>query len=374
MAKKKTQEEFQADQNEVSDTIDADVTSLEGIGAVRAEKLATHGITKIIELATRNPVDLADLLGMDVAETAKMIGEAHKTLIEKGSLSKSFITASDYERYQEQRVQRIGSGCKALNELFEGGYPTQCMIEFFGEFASGKTQVCHTLAITSQLPEDYWCEQCKEKREKTGRCEKCKGNIDNRGGLGASVVYIDTENTFSAKRIRDIVEERGLGDVNTFLDNIIIARAYNSSHQVLLMEQMGETLKENERDVKEGKAKPIKVIIVDSATGPAREDYLGRGKLGARQMMLQKYLGDLNRFAEVHNILVVITNQVLGNPEPFGQPMKAVGGHTVSHKPKHIVWLKKSGKKNVAKMEDSPEIGKNEVIFYLTKSGVSDTE
>ena len=33
-----------------------------------------------------------------------------------------------------------------------GGIETQAITEIFGEFRTGKTQICHTLCVTAQLP------------------------------------------------------------------------------------------------------------------------------------------------------------------------------------------------------------------------------
>ena len=57
--------------------------------------------------------------------------------------------------------------------------------EAFGEFRTGKTQLAHTLCVTTQLP--------KEK-----------------GGGNGQVIYIDTEGTFRPERIEQIAERFGL--------------------------------------------------------------------------------------------------------------------------------------------------------------------
>jgi RecA/RadA recombinase len=38
--------------------------------------------------------------------------------------------------------------------LSQGGIETGSITEMFGEFRTGKTQLCHTLAVTCQLPID----------------------------------------------------------------------------------------------------------------------------------------------------------------------------------------------------------------------------
>ena len=38
-----------------------------------------------------------------------------------------------------------------------GGVETGSLTEIFGEFRTGKTQLCHTLCVTAQLPLDQVC-------------------------------------------------------------------------------------------------------------------------------------------------------------------------------------------------------------------------
>ena len=71
---------------------------------------------------------------------------------------------------RRQTVIRVSTGSKSLDELLGafatlrctewthtytgGGVETMSITELFGEFRSGKTQICHTLSVTSQLPLD----------------------------------------------------------------------------------------------------------------------------------------------------------------------------------------------------------------------------
>ena len=54
---------------------------------------------------------------------------------------------------QEKRRQviRITTGSKALDAILGGGIETSSITELFGEFRTGKTQLAHTLCVTSQL-------------------------------------------------------------------------------------------------------------------------------------------------------------------------------------------------------------------------------
>ncbi|RHY34498.1 hypothetical protein DYB32_000900 [Aphanomyces invadans] len=139
---------------------------------------------------------------------------------------------------------------KAAREMVNTGSIT----ELFGEFRTGKTQLCHQLCVTCQLP------------------------VDKGGGEGKAL-YIDTEGTFRPQRLVAIAERYGL-DGDSVLDNVAFARAYNSEHQMQLLSQASAMMAESR----------YALVIVDSATALFRTDYSGRGELAARQQELAKYV------------------------------------------------------------------------------------
>ncbi|KUH33163.1 hypothetical protein APY94_07090 [Thermococcus celericrescens] len=205
------------------------------------------------------------------------------------------------------------------------------------------TQLAHTLAVMVQLPEEE-------------------------GGLHGSVVWIDTENTFRPERIRQIAEARGL-DPDETLKNIYVARAFNSNHQMLLVERAEEIIKEKaETD------RPVKLLVVDSLMAHFRSEYVGRGTLAERQQKLAKHLADLHRIADLYDIAVFVTNQVQAKPDAFfGDPTRPVGGHILAHSATLRIYLRK-GKagKRVARLIDSPHLPEGEAIFRITDKGAED--
>ncbi|PRQ36604.1 putative ATP diphosphatase [Rosa chinensis] len=65
-------------------------------------------------------------------------------------LNFGYITGSDTLTRRES-VIRITTGSQALDELLGGGIETLAVTEAFGEFRSGKTQLAHTLCVTTQI-------------------------------------------------------------------------------------------------------------------------------------------------------------------------------------------------------------------------------
>jgi len=201
------------------------------------------------------------------------------------------------------------------------------------------TQLGLTLAVNAQLPAD-------------------------KGGANGKAVFIDTEGTFRPARIKQIAE--GIGaNPEKVLKNIFVARAFNSDHQILLLEKITEMIKAGE---------PIKLLIVDSLTAHFRAEFAGRGQLADRQQKLNRYMHDIMKLAETYNLAVYVTNQVMANPaQMFGDPTTAIGGNIVGHASTYRLYLRR-GKQGsrVAKLIDSPNLPDNECVFWVTNNGVVD--
>ncbi len=183
------------------------------------------------------------------------------------------------------------------------------------------------------------------------------------GGLERNCLFIDSEGTFSPHRIASIAKAKGL-EPEKVLKNIYYARAYNSDHQILLVERAKDIIKEHN----------IGLIIVDSITSHFRADYVGRGLLAERQQKLNKHLHTLQKLADAFNLAIYITNQVMARPDVlFGDPTAPVGGHILGHISYYRIYLRKS-KKNlrIARLIDAPNLPEREVVFKITENGIED--
>jgi len=322
----------------MTDELELRLDSLAGVGPVTTRKLNDAGVHSIMDLIVRGPVEVAELTGMDIDTAGKLVEKAREGLVEGGLIAKDFVSAS--ELYKKRlSIGKITTGTECLDTLFEGGVETQALTEVYGEFGCGKTQFCHTMAVQVQ----------KSKEE---------------GGLGGGVLYMDSENTFRPERIVSIAKANGM-DPEKVLDNIIVARAYNSSHQMLILEEASSMINENN----------IKLLVSDSAVGLFRSEYLGRGTLATRQQKLNRFVHLLVRLAETYNIASIMTNQVMSSPDQFfGDPTKPIGGNVVAHTSTYRIYFKKSGKKRIARMVDSPHHPEQEVIFGLGEEGVIDPD
>ena len=303
-----------------------------GVGPAISEKLRESGYNDVLAIAVASPKELAEACeigekkAMDIIEGAKICADIG-----------GFETGDDILE-RRKSVTKLTTGSKAFDELMGGGLESQSIVEFFGEFGSCKTQVCFQLAVNATLPAE-------------------------KGGFDSDVIIIDSENTFRPERIIQMCEHLGV-DTNETLKRIHVARAFNSQHQMLLVEKAIELAQE----------KNVKLMIVDSLTSHFRAEYVGRGTLAERQQKLNRHMHELLEFATLNNAVIAVTNQVAAKPDAFfGDPTRPIGGHIVGHTATFRLYLRK-GKagKRIARLIDSPNLPEGEAVFLVSENGITD--
>lgn len=324
---KNMEEEFT--QKQTKEEVSQELTSLPGVGASTAEKLAEAGFGTVLSIAVATPGELVGASGVSEAVARKIINAA------RNNMDMGFSSGVDLLEKRE-KVVKIPLGSESFDELLGGGFETGCITECFGQYGSSKTQIAHQLCVNVI------------KQDPT-----------------AVAVYIDTENTFRPERIQQFAEGAGL-DPKEVLKNIKVARAFNSDHQMLLSEKVEDLVTKQNLNVK--------LVVVDSLTAHFRAEFVGRGTLAERQQKLNKHMHVLSKIADAHNLCVYVTNQVMAKPDQFfGDPTEAIGGHIVGHNSTFRIYLRK-GKKGsrVAKLVDSPNLPEGEAIFNIYEDRVSD--
>lgn len=304
---------------------------IKGVGEATANKLRKAGYTNIEALAVTPIKELQEKTGFEYKAAKKIIDGARELV------GIRFVTAKELWEMQSGRL-RVTTGSKALDELIGGGVETQAITELSGQYGTGKTQICHTLCVTVQMP--------KEK-----------------GGLEGTALYFDTEGTFSPQRIYQIAQNRGL-DPEEALKKVVVSRVYTSDHQMFLLENAFDICAENN----------VRLVIVDSVISHFRGEYIGRDLLAERQQKLNQYMHKLLRLAEILNLAVVVTNQAQANPIAYyGAPENPTGGNILAHASNTRLWLRRArGSVRVAKLIDSPYLPEGECTFRITEKGIED--
>jgi DNA repair protein RadA len=315
-----------------------ELDDLPGVGPTTAEKLREAGFVTVESIATASPADLAETAEIAESTAKKMIKAAREMVDLDG-----FKTGKDVFE-QRKEVRKLQIRVPEFDALLGGGLETQAITELYGEFGSGKSQIVHQLAVNVQLPEEE-------------------------GGLNGSTIYIDTENTFRPERIEQMVNGLGISDADPqeFLNNIHVARAHTSDHQMLLV----ETARERAAELRDSD-KPVRLFIIDSLTAHFRAEYAGRGTLATRQQKLNRHMHDLFKLVDENNAVALVTNQVMSNPAVFfGDPTKPIGGNIVGHTATFRLYLRKSkGGKRVARLVDSPNLPEGEAAFMVEEAGL----
>lgn len=167
-----------------------------------------------------------------------------------------------------------------LYRLYPGGIETGSITELFGEFRTGKSQLCHQRMFLFDVHSYNYT------KIRFPVAVTCQLPADNRGGEG-KCLFIDTEGTFRPTRLLAIAERYGLNGEEV-LDNVAYARAYTADHQLALLNQACGMMAESR----------FSLLIVDSCTALYRTDFTGRGELANRQNHLAKFLRQLLRMAD----------------------------------------------------------------------------
>jgi len=304
-------------------------------------KLKSAGIESIFDLAVSVPLDLLELCpSYDERVALDLVMRARKVLTDSGTLAKEFSTAMDLLE-RRKNLLKCTTGSSRFDSFLKGGIETQAISEFAGEFGSGKSQICYTLCVTANLP--------KEK-----------------GGIGGNVIFIDTENTFRPERVRQIAENRGANDPDNILKQIYVCKIFNSGHLELIIHHLGKSIQEYHS----------KLVLIDSLISLHRAEFVGRETLAIRQQRLNLMLHKLTRLAEIHNVAVVVTNQVQSTPDNFSgsDSVRITGGNVVAHATTYRILLRKAGRDRIAIMLDSPHHAYDQTKFTIDERGVHDIE
>ena len=308
------------------------IEDLPGVGPATAEKLREAGFDELLALAVMAPADLAEQAELGEAVSSKIIQAAKKMANIGGFVSGEALLN------RRRQVQKLTAKVQSIDDLLGGGFETQSLVEVYGEFGSGKTQIGHQLAVNCTMPLEE-------------------------GGFDGDIFYIDTEDTFRPERITQMARGHGL-DPDEVLGRIHVARAYNSAHQMLLVDEIKKMSKNFN----------VKLIIVDSLTSHFRAEFIGRGMLATRQQKLNRHLKDLKQLADVNNALVLVTNQVHSKPDAmWGDPTKPIGGHILGHASTFRLYLRKAkGGRRIARLVDSPNLPDGECVYQVTEDGLRD--
>ncbi len=182
-----------------------------------------------------------------------------------------------------------------MDSILNGGIERGSITQVYGEGGSGKTNLCLSTAIEAA------------KR-------------------GEFVVYVDTEGV-SMERFSQ------MGGNEEIAKKILFYKVYRFSQQGEVIERISRLVEQRE---------DITLVIVDSMTEFYRAEMGVEDEINTRKRRgLAWQLSVLNTLARKKNIAVLITNQVYLDTKT--RELKPIGGHTMQHNAKTIIFLRKIG-------------------------------
>jgi DNA repair protein RadA len=315
---------------------------IRGIGPKGEEKLRARGIDSVEKLASLRMEQVIDILGVSRIKADEILRGAKELALERLI---ELQTAEDIFRYRREVVQRISTGSAALDALLGGGIETDNITALAGAFATGKSQLCHQVAVNCLVD------------------------------LKRKAAYLETEpNTFSPQRILQMAKGRGLEDIDLRDIFVVSSRTITDPfRQKLAYERV-------ERAIRGGM--DIGLLVVDSFTARFRAYYHGREMFPVRAEELANHIGILEELASKYNLAILLTTQVGGLPDEglqlealkrFGIRQRPYGGEYLQHSAG--TWLSlRQYKKDVweAELFDSSSLPRGTAYFRLTSEGVRD--
>jgi DNA repair protein RadB len=159
----------------------------------------------------------------------------------------------------------ISTGSSRLDELLSGGLTAQTMHLLYGEAETGKT----TLAI-----------QCAV----------------NCARVGYKTIFIDSEGTFSAKRLTQIA----IDSIQEIAQDIILARPKTFKEQTAILDRLDDYVTEK-----------VGLIAVDTITSLYSAELGGESKITFKlNRELNRQMASLAQIAKTRKVAVLVTSQV----------------------------------------------------------------
>jgi len=222
----------------------------------------------------------------------------------------------------------ISTGCTSLDKLLNGGIPVSNVSLVYGEAETGKT----TLAIQCAV-------NCAKK--------------------GQKVIFIDADNSFSAKRLSQIAYH----DLEKLSPLIILLKPNTFQEQILAMDHLEEYLTEK-----------VGLIVVDTFTSLYRAEFgEGSKERFALNRELNRQLACLAQIAKTHKKSVLVTSQVRSVLIEAKVDLEPVATRVLKFWSDVVIRLKPTGRTNVvnAILEKHPQHKRlTSCYFMIEETGI----
>jgi len=222
---------------------------------------------------------------------------------------------------------KIPSGSKILDIMLNGGYETDVITTVYGPAGSGKTILCLLCAI----------------------------NIARKG---KKVIYIDTENSFSLERLKQIAL-----DYKKILDGIIFLKPTSFEGQKKVFEKLKGIVNNN-----------VGLIVLDTIAMLYRLELGKSNDVYEVNRELGRQIAYMTEIARKEKIPVLITNQVYADFDNKDN-VKIVGGDLLKYGSKCLIELQitPSGNRRAILRKHRSIAEEKEIVFKIVEGGIIGT-
>lgn len=296
------------------------LTDLEGLGNKTASKLQRAGIEGLDDLAGCDPSAVADSLSGLSQKRIRGWSQAaeRETIVIKSGEQ----VADEYDN-----LTKVSTGIDDLDTILQGGWESGFLVAVGGPTGSGKTQ----LAFQS--------------------LGQAVNQLDGRG------VYIETERgRYRGNRIQQMFDKQTQSQVDK-------VSAYNLDQQEMAYEAVTENYSPDE----------LACVVVDSFTARFRmsDRFTSREDLPDRSTVMSRHLTKLDRLAATNDVPVLLTCQVMSQPDAYSSAYAIYGGTLMHHMVNFVVMMKgKSGALTDLDIQNHPEVEDQEIQLQITDNGL----
>lgn len=243
------------------------------------------------------------------------------------------MNGSDLYEEMMSRFHILSTGFDNLDELLDGGLYTGELTEIVGAAGVGKSQICMSIALFTAM--------------------ETKKNV----------LYIDTGGSFSATRVKDMLEQRhnslSSQDLNNILSRISVIQAFDVFSVIEALERVRDRICKQDDD-NDDNMHYLQMIIVDCIAGVI-SPILGGQQIQGHSLMVS-LARILKSLAVAHSVTVVITNNLVSDSSKSSFCTKPALGPTWAHIPNTRILIQKN------LMSEANSIVKEKIMATLIKS------
>ncbi|HMF30824.1 MAG TPA: hypothetical protein VKK79_05395 [Candidatus Lokiarchaeia archaeon] len=299
--------------------------------------------TKLKEANITDPLELLFWSPEDLANACELLPEEASEIISQVQAASGINSLDKIVNQPVGKIMRpIPTFAPTINLVIGGGIFPKRIYEVYGEFRSGKTQLCHALAVSFQNPalKRAWKE----------------------------ILYVDTEETFRPERIVEIAQAAQLPLTPAeVLEHVTVVKLANFSSQRLFFRKLFETVK----------TRKIGLLLVDSFTNHFRKEIAQNfEQYSLYRSTLLEELATLVQIRDNFATCIVLTNQVRAEFDPAKEVnvnVKPVADYILAHFASEIIFLRVAEDERhyfrVMRSQFGPEV---EIPFILGPAGLED--